>query len=74
MPLTSVIPCSHENVKPFAASMDVHMWYGVGVMWVWCRCDVGVVWVLFGYGVGVVWHNIHTRHMVHITYVYSEIW
>ena len=40
LPLTS---CSHGNVKPFAASMDVHMWYGVGVMWVWCGCDVGVV-------------------------------
>ena len=30
--LTSVIPHSHENVKPFAAPMNVFMWFGVGVV------------------------------------------
>ena len=47
--------CSYGVRQGCGVVMDVGLWYGVAVVWLWCGVAVNVVWQWYGCGCGVVW-------------------
>ena len=47
--------CSYGGRQWCGVVVDVGLWYGVAVVWLWCGVAVKVVWQWYGCGCGVVW-------------------